>query len=138
MSKRKNIDLEHFLFLFNQFISIPTWTKQKHQQLDNLNTYLGGLHCVKISVIKHSKYNLCKDTNSFTLFKVPSDKRGKLSAYRNKWVFVRCVSDGSGWTRYYNECYPLMNRIPDKILIEDLKKRFSLHYVEQTDTTSKM
>lgn len=129
MSNIKYIDIETFQNLFEEFVSVDSWTKKKQIKKEELNNYLRGIKRVTTSVNKKSKNNLCTNTNTFTILKVPLDKKGKLANYRGSWVLVRCISEGSGWSRYFNEVY-LLNFTPNQELNEKLKIRFSLYYID--------
>ncbi len=131
IKKEKSIDLEGFLDLYEKFISVTNWSKEKHQRFDEVNEYLSK-HEVRIKRVKpHSKYNLCEGTNSFTILKVPSDQLGSLYKFRDEWVLVRCTSyKQGGWSQYSNEVYRLTSPF-DLNDMDLIKKRFGDYFVDK-------
>jgi hypothetical protein len=129
IKKEKSINLEVFLDLYEKFISVTNWSKEKHQRFDEVNEYLSK-HEVRIKRVKpHSKYNLCEGTNSFTILKVPSDQLGSLFKFRDEWVLVRCTSyTQGGWSQYSNEVYRFEGSFTFEEL-EAIKKRFGHWFI---------
>ena len=129
MVGKKSINLEVFLNLYEKFINIPSWTKDKHKKFDEVKQYLNKYKVVVIRVKPHSKYNHCKGNHSFTIINVPYNQLGKLYQFRNKWVLIRCDSyvDG-GWSQYYNEVYQL-DRPFDLSKTSSIEKRFEYSFI---------
>jgi hypothetical protein len=120
MGRKKSINLEVFLDLYEEFTNIPTWTKEKHERFDEVQQYLTKHQVVTIRVKPNSKYNHCEGSHSFTIMKVPNDQLGKLYRLRKEWVLIRCDSYvQSGWSQYFNEVYHLDSPF-------DLSKRRSI------------
>jgi len=144
MSKRRYLDLDGFLELFEKFISEKTWTKTKHQKLENLENYLRKFQHTSISVgMEKGNYCVSKKgdndnwrnntliSNVITIFKVPSNRLGKLYYYRDKWVLIRGISY-QGFTgyisSYYNHVYLLPENF-DENIIPNLKQRLGKYFV---------
>ena len=130
MKKKKPMNLERFLNLYEDFINLSTWTKQKHKKFKEVNQFLEKHLAASIRVNPNSKYNHCSGNHTFTILKVPEDKLGKLCQFRNKWVLIRCDSEGSGWSQYWNEIY-LLDKPFDLNLIENIKSRFGDYFIIQ-------
>jgi hypothetical protein len=108
MRKKKSIDLEIFLNLYEKFTNIPTWTKEKHERFAEVEKYLTMHKVVTFTVKPNSKYNYCAGTHSFRIMKVPNDQLGNLSLHRNEWVLIICNSSTKGgWSQYVNKVYHL-------------------------------
>ena len=150
MSKRRYLDLDGFLELFEKFISENTWTKNKHQKLENLENYLKKYQHTSISVgMEKGNYCVSKKgdnddwrnytliSNVITILKVPINKLGKLYGYRDKWVLIRGVSvpgyNGGGFNSYYNHVYLLPENF-DENIIPNLKQRLGKYFVIQPFT----
>lgn len=129
MKKKEHIDLIEFEIEFDKFLMHPTWTKLKHESKRLFYSYLAKHKTTKIRVKPKSEYNYCTIKHSFTILKVPSNKRGKLFSYINKWVLIRCDSDSNGsWSYYWNEVYNLKNEIEaDKL--QSLKLKYKKYFV---------
>jgi hypothetical protein len=129
MGKIKFLDLTEFQNKLDLFLSIPTYTKQKYVCKNQLNDFLDEHTMEIINVKPNSKYNNCTITHSFTIFKVPNDKLGKLFQYRNKWVLIRCDSStGGSWGYYWNEVYELKNPV-EKMELKCLKEKYKDFFV---------
>ena len=150
MSKRKYLDLDKFLQLFQKFISKDSWTKSKHQNLKEIEVFLRKYRVTRIRVsLGRGNYCVSKKTelddlknytlisNVITIFKVPTRKLGKLYNYRDKWVLIRGVSkpgyNGGGWMVYHNEVYQLPDNF-DETIIPKLKQEFGKYFVIQPKT----
>jgi hypothetical protein len=129
MRKLKFLDLIEFQNKLDQFLFIPTYTKEKHLFKNQFDDFLNN-HVVQIINVKpNSKYNNCKGTHSFTIQKVPSDKLGKLFNYRGKWVLIRCDSiSGGSWGQYWNEVYELKHPVDEAELFV-LKEKYNDFFV---------
>ena len=129
MKINKYLNLQEFQKNFDRFLEIPRWTKQKHKEKSLFIDFLNRYEVTTISVKPNSKYNYCSITHSFTIFKVPSDKLGKLFKYRNKWVLIRCGSDCFGsWGFYWNEIYELKDPISQEEL-NFLKEKYEYYFI---------
>jgi hypothetical protein len=129
MGRKKSINLEVFLDLYERFTAIATWTKEKHERFDEVQQYLRKHKVVTIRVKPHSKYNHCEGTHSFTIIRVPNDQLGNLYRLRNEWVLIRCVSDvQSGWSQYFNEVY-LLDSPLDLSKRSTIEKRFRNYFI---------
>ena len=129
MVGKKSINLEVFLNLYEKFINIPSWTKDKHKKFDEVKQYLNKHQVVLVRVKRHSKYNHCEGNHSFTIIKVPNDQLGNLYRLRNKWVLIRCDSYvQGGWSQYSNEVYHL-DRPFDLSKTSSIVKRFKYSFI---------
>lgn len=129
MIKRKYIDINKFQRYLQDFLNIPTWTKSKHNKHKVFSEFLKEHMVSIISVKQNSKYNHCSKTHSFTIFKVPEDKLGKLFKYRGKWVLIYCNSYGGfGWGSYWNEIYRLKKSFSENEL-KEIKMKFGSFFV---------
>lgn len=129
MKKKKPMKLEIFLNLYEDFINLSTWTKQKHKKFKEVNQFLEKHLAASIRVNPNSKYNHCSGNHTFTIIKVPKDKLGKLYQFRNNWVLIRCDSyKVDGWSQYWNEIY-LLDKPFDLNLIENIKSRFGDYFI---------
>ena len=129
IKKEKSINLESYLDLYEKFLNLPGWGKEKHQLFDAIEQYLSK-HEVRIKRVKpNSKHNLCDRTHSFTIFKVPSNQLGKLYSYRDELVLVRCTSyTQGGWSQYLNEIYRFEGSVTNQEL-DAIKKRFGHWFI---------
>jgi len=127
VESRKYLNLESFSKLYEAFVNIPTWTKQKHSGFDRLRNYLKSCRSdiILCSTIKGS--SLIKKKNTITIFKVGDKKNGILKQYRGKWVLMFMA--GRDLFKYHLEVYPLEINI-DKSLTHNLKIRFGLDYID--------
>jgi hypothetical protein len=129
MAKLKYLDLNQFQKKLDPFLFLPTYTKQKHQCKKEFDKFLCRHKMKVINVKPNSKYNNCTITHSFTIFKVPKDKLGKLFQYRNKWVLIRCDSrSGGSWGYYWNEVYELKKAV-ENVDLEHLKEKYKDYFV---------
>jgi hypothetical protein len=129
MRKRKFLDLVEFQNKLDQFLFIPSYTREKYQVKNQFDHFLETHLTTIISVKPNSKYNNCKGTHSFTILKVPNDKLGKLFKYRGKWVLIRCDSiSGGSWGEYWNEVYELKHPVDAGELIF-LKEKYKDFFV---------
>ena len=104
---KKYIDLGTFEQLFKEFLSIPTWTKEKYATRDAFYEYLESKMVTSMRIKRYSKYNSCTYTHSFTILRVPLIVKGKLSPLRGELVLIRCSSFAGAWTQFVNEVYLL-------------------------------
>jgi hypothetical protein len=72
MKKLKFLDLVEYQNKLDQFLFIPTYTKEKHLNKNQFDDFLNKQERQVISVKPNSKYNNCKGTHSFTILKVPT------------------------------------------------------------------
>ena len=129
MGKLKFLDLTQFQNKLDQFLFIKTYTKQKHVYKNQFDDFLGKHSAMIINIKPNSKYNNCAGTHSFTIFRVPSDKLGKLFKYRDKWVLIRCdSSSGGSWGYYWNEVYELKSPV-EKMELKLLKEKYKDFFV---------
>ncbi len=129
MKKLKFLDLVEYQNKLDQFLFIPTYTKEKHLNKNQFDDFLNKQERQVISVKPNSKYNNCKGTHSFTILKVPNDKLGKLFKYRGKWVLIRCDSvSGGSWGEYWNEIYELKHPV-DAVELIFLKEKYKEFFV---------
>lgn len=126
--RRKFIDLIRFEELFQEFLSKPTWTKQKHDARDVFYEYLESMLVTSIRVKPHSKYNYCNYTHSFTILRVPLSVKGKLYPLRGEVVLIRCSSFAGAWTQYSNDIY-LLEQEPSDTDHKRLKQLYGDYYV---------
>ena len=104
---RKYIDLGTFEQLFKEFLSIPTWTKEKYATRDAFYEYLESKMVTSMRIKRYSKYNYCTYTHSFTILRVPLAVQGKFYLLRGELVLIRCSSFAGAWTQFVNEVYLL-------------------------------
>jgi hypothetical protein len=129
MAKLKYLDLDEFQEKLDQFVFLPTYTKLKHQYKNEFDKFLGKHKMVIINVKPNSKYNYCTKTHSFTIFKVPEDKLGKLFNYRSKWVLIRCdSSSGGSWGYYWNEVFELKKSV-ENLDLNNLKQKYKEYFI---------
>ena len=131
MGKRKYLDTEKFQILLKDFLTIPTWTKNKKEKYRALTYFLSQHEVLIKNVKRRSKHNYCAFTNSFTIFEVPKDQLGKLFDYRGEWVLIFCSSTGSydyAWGGYLNEIYRIKGSFSNKEL-ETIKIKFNDYFV---------
>jgi hypothetical protein len=129
MSKRKFLDLVEFQNRLDQFLFIPSYTKEKYFVKKQFHHFLQAHLTTIIRVKPNSKYNNCTGTHSFTIIEVPKDKLGKLFKYRGKWVLIRCDSNSGGsWGEYWNEVYELKQPV-DASEINRLKEKYKDFFV---------
>lgn len=128
---RKFIDLKIFEELFQEFLSIPTWTHAKYEARDAFYSYLESQLVTSIRVKPKSKYNYCSYTHTFTIIKVSSQARGKLFPLRGELVLIRCSSVTGAWTQYSNDIYLLKDELSPEDLSR-LKENFSSFYIDGT------
>ena len=129
MGRKKSLNLEVFLDLYEKFTNIPKWTKEKHERFNKVQQYLTKHQVVNIRVKPNSKYNHCARSHSFTILKVPNDQLGNLYRLRNEWVLIRCVSQvQSGWSQYFNEVYHLPCSV-DLSKRSTIKQRFRNYFI---------
>jgi hypothetical protein len=129
MTQKKYLDIKEFVILYEEFIKITTWSKEKHKKKEILQKFLSKHHSINISIKPNSKYNLCDKTNSFSIIKVPLNKLGKLYSYRGRTILAFCSSYAwGGWSHYSNEIYQL-KEIPTSEYKQLLKKKFQNFYV---------
>ena len=130
MSKRKYLDTEKFQILLKDFLSIPTYTKDKTEKKKLFFDFLDEHKLATIISVKpNSIYNHCSKTHSFTIFQVPDDQKGKLFKYREKWVLILCCSHGGwGWGEYWNQVYQL-NRPFTQNELKIIKSKFNDYFV---------
>ena len=129
MKKRKYIDLVEFQYWFDQFLFIPSYTKEKHILKNQFYNFLNRHLSTTISVKPNTKYNNCLGTHSFTILKVPQDRLGKLFKYRGKWVLIRCDSMSVGsWGYYWNDIYELKHPI-DQTVYLSLKSKYNKFFI---------
>ena len=127
MSKPKLLELDVFLKYHQEFIEIPTWTKDKRTKHDQLTNYLDSCHGCYITSSRDSDTTKVHLTNAFTIFKVPSYQRGNMMKYRDKWVlmYVRFRLK----FQHFLEVFPLEEGI-DKEYSQELKKRLDYYYID--------
>ena len=111
--KRKTINLEKFLELYTPFAKIGGWCNEKHDRKHDIYDYLRGIETISIQSTKHGLATMIDGNHSFTVFKVPRLKRGKLYALRGKWVLMR--GDGRYWGNSYLEVFKLRSKPPSDV-----------------------
>lgn len=125
IESRKYLDLENFSTLYESFINIPTWTKQKHAWYETMRNYLKSCRSDIILSSRDNSSTLITKKNTFTIFKVSEKKNGILKQYRGHWVlmfmYVRDVF------KHHLEVYPLDISV-NKSINQNLKNRFGLNY----------
>ena len=126
---RKYIDLGTFEQLFKEFLSIPTWTKEKYATRDAFYEYLESRMVTSIGIKRYSKYNYCTYTHSFTILRVPLAVKGKLYPLRGELVLIRCSSFAGAWTQYVNEVYLLDQAIEESDQLR-LQQLFGDYYIK--------
>jgi hypothetical protein len=127
IESRKYLDLETFSALYESFIKIPTWTKQKHAGFNSLRNYLKSCRSDIILFSRIKSSTLIKKNNTITIFKVGDKKNGILKQYRGKWVLMFMA--GRDLFKYHLEVYPL-DIMVDNSLNQNLKNRFGLDYID--------
>ncbi|MCZ2489275.1 hypothetical protein [Aquirufa antheringensis] len=124
---RKYLSLEQFLTLYESFVNIPTWTKQKHAGYESLRNYLKSCRSDNILSSRDNRSTLITKKNTFTIFKVNEKKNGILKQYRGHWVlmfmFARDVF------KHHLEVYPLDIMVSES-LNQNLITRFGLDYID--------
>ena len=125
---RKYIDLGTFEQLFNEFLSIPTWTKRKYAARDAFYGYLESKLVTSLRIKRYSKYNYCTYTHSFTILRVPLAVEGKLYPLRGELVLIRCSSFSGAWTQFINEVY-LLNQVIEESDHLRLQQLFGDYYL---------
>tara|TARA_B100001778_G_C18137675_1_gene427910 strand:+ start:197 stop:511 length:315 start_codon:yes stop_codon:yes gene_type:complete len=85
-----NIDFDKFKVLYNEFYSIPTWTKIKHSRLSILMDYL--MKHEHVTITFQNKNFPLKGIWDYDLFEVPNNIRGKLYKWRDKKVLRMCIN----------------------------------------------
>ena len=123
----KKLNLTEFLNYYRMFISVPTWTKVKHDFHDKLMNYLHKVENVTINSNYNSKTVKVKGVNHFTIFKVDDTQRGNMKPYRGKWVMMYC--SGRHQSKRYLLVFPLNNDF-DTNQSKTLLKEFKLSYDE--------
>ncbi len=128
--RRSSLNIDKFIELFEGFISIPTWTKEKRKKYNLLEEFLEPYEVTQIVVGKSSKNIYCSLTHTFTVIKIPLNTLGKLSKFRGQWVLIKCYSDKryGNWGNYFNKVYLLTNNF-DPDIISLCKKRFKKHFI---------
>lgn len=114
-------------FYHQEFIEIPTWTKDKRTKHDQLTNYLDSCPGCYITSSRDSDTTKVHLTNAFTIFKVPSYQRGNMMKYRGQWVlmYVRFRLK----FQHFLEVFPLEEGI-DKEYSQELKKRLDYYYID--------
>jgi len=125
IESRKFINLEHFLTLYESFVNIPTWTKQKYKEYEVLRNYLKSCRSDYILSSRDNKSTIITFKDSFTIFKVDSKKNGVLKQFREKWILMYMAHRYK--FEHYLEIYPLKKGI-DASLNQNLKMRFRFLY----------
>jgi hypothetical protein len=123
----KKLNLAEFLNYYRKFISVPTWTKVKHDFHYKLMNYLHKVEHVTIDSNYNSKTVKVKRVNHFTIFKVADTQRGNMKPYRGKWVMMYC--SGRNQYKRYLLVFPLNNDF-DTNQSKTLLKEFKLSYDE--------
>jgi len=128
MKRITHSDLIEFENLFNSFNSIPRWIKEKHKRFKILDNFLSEFYSFNIGETKSSIHK--GRTHTFTIFKVPKKRTGKLFKYRECWVLSRKRSlGGGGWGKFWDEIYPL-DFIPTEKLNTRLIKDYPNYYID--------
>ena len=96
--KRKTINLEKFLELYEPFMEIGGWCKEKHERKHDLYDYFRKIESISIESRK-GLAELIYGNHSFTVFRVPRLQRGKLFSLRGKWILM-CGYGASRGGRY--------------------------------------
>lgn len=126
IKKEKSINLESFLDIYEPFIKIPNWTKEKHERFEEVESFLSKYEMDSKVVRPTSKYNLCKGIHSFTILKVSSNQLGKLYNFRNEWILVRCAK----YVRWQNlNKFYRLDVSPTNEELEAIKKRFGHWFI---------
>ena len=126
---RKYIDLGTFEQLFKEFLSIPTWTKEKYATRDAFYEYLESKIVTSMRIKRYSKYNYITYTHSFTILRVPLAVKGKLYPLRGELVLIRCSSFAGAWTQFVNEVYLLDQTITESDHLR-LQQLFGDYYIK--------
>lgn len=127
IESRKYLNLENFLRLYESFVGIPTWTKQKHAGYERLRNYLKSCRSDNILSTRDNSSTLITKKNTFTIFKVSEKKNGILKQYRGQWVLMYMF--GRDLFKYHLEVYPLAI-VVNKSLNQNLKIRLGLKYID--------
>ena len=124
--KEKFIDFEAFLEVYEKFVNVPTWTKDKYNKLEDLTQFLSKFESASKVAKSSSNYNLCGMVYSFTIMKIPADQLGKFYHFRNQLVLIICLP----YSRYekINRLYHLKVEI-DSTVTASLKKRFGHWFI---------
>ena len=112
----EKINLNKFLKLYEQLISIINWNKEKEIKRGNLMGYLTSGMYVTISSNRDSRTTKVHAVNEFTIFKVSKKQLGHMKIYRNEWVIMYCY--GRHRFTHNLEIVPLEKRVTVKKLKE--------------------
>ena len=121
----KKLNLEEFLNYYRKFYSIPTWTKVKRKNYEELIKFLNKHKNICISSSRDSNTTKVQVRNGFTIFIVPYDQRGKMIPYRGMWVLIYCIEREK--FKHYLEVFILDKGI-NKKESHSLKKEFDYRY----------
>jgi hypothetical protein len=127
MSNPKLLELDIFLKYHQEFIEIPTWTKAKRTKHDELTNYLDSCSGCYITSSRDSDTTKVHLTNAFTIFKVPTNQRGYMMKYRDKWVLMYMKFRLK--FQHFLEVFPLEKGIEKEFSLE-LKKRLNYYYID--------
>ena len=116
------LDLPVFLDLHRDFISIPTYTKEKHEKSKKLYRRLWRWDSIDLDVRGGSRTCKVSYVHTWTVFKVREDQLGKLIPYRNQWVLMYCMGK---WGFNVGICvFPLRKGVGSLELVGKLEKEF--------------
>ncbi len=125
VESRKYLNLEEFLTLYESFVNILTWTKQKHAAYERLRNYLKSCRSDNILSSRDNSSTIVTYKNSFTIIHVDEKKNGILKQYRGKWVLMFMA--GRDVFKRHLEVYPLKSKF-DESFNHNFKNRFGLNY----------
>jgi hypothetical protein len=127
MKKSKFLKLDTLLKYHQEFIDIPTWTKDKRTKYDKLLGYLDSCPGCGIISSRDSDTTKVHLKNSFTIFQVSSQQRGTMMQYRDQWVLMYMKDR---WKfQHFLDVFPLEKGI-DKDYSLELKKRLNYYYID--------
>ncbi len=121
------MDLDKFLNYHQEFIEIPTWTKDKRTKYNQMIDYMFSCEHCQITSSRDSDTTKVHMTNSFTIFQVPTNQRGKMIGYRDEWVLMYVTSRYS--FQHFLRVFPLKKGI-DKDYSSHIKNKSRYYYID--------
>lgn len=130
--KKSSLDINKFIELYDQFINIPTWTKEKSKNHKQLEDFLDPFELTQIIVGKSSLNIYCGLTHTFTVIKIPLNTLGKLYKFRGQWVLIKCYRDNryGNWGNYFNKVFSLPHNF-DTNVINKLRTKFKSNFIHK-------